>query len=152
MALITDIRQTSRRSNPFKPTKKEFWIWFKKLNNEIFEGKIKKFRKVTFKKCRYMWAESQSVQLWSNHTPKRPIYYIDLIMKDSYPSKKQFIEILAHELIHAYQYQHHDEMTHGQTFWEWKEVLAKHDINLTEYTGSYSVSGEYGNKTLPLTF
>lgn len=144
-----DIRIAGRQSNPYKPSKTDFELWFKKLNQEIFNNKIKKFRKVEFRKCRYMWAESQSVQLWSNHTPKRIIYYIDLVMKDSYPSKKRFIEVLAHEMVHAAQYFEYGEMTHGKTFWEWKDILNKFGIKLSDSIGSYSVSGDYGNKILP---
>ncbi len=95
-----------------------------------------------------MWAESSSVELWSNHNPKRRIYYVDLTMKDSYPNEKIFVEILCHEMIHAYQYEKHDEMTHGQTFWEWKDKLAEHDITLSEHIGAISKSGKNGQKTL----
>lgn len=97
-----------------------------------------------------MWAQSSSVQLWSNHVPKKPLYYVDLTIKDSYPNEKRFVEIVAHEMVHAYQYQFYDEMTHGQTFWEWKEMLAAHDINLCDsYGPALSKSGTTGRKTLP---
>lgn len=148
MGVLIEARQSSKRSNPFRPTKKQFWFWFSKINKEIFDSKVKKFRKVTFQKCRFMWAQSSSVQLWSNHNPKRYLYYVDLIMKDSYPSKRLFVEVLAHEMIHAYQYQFHDEMTHGKTFWEWEEKFRKHNLTLSEHIGVISKSGLNAPKTL----
>lgn len=148
MALLTDIRVASRQSNPFKPTKKEFIEWFNKLNKEVFNGQLNHFRTVTFKKCRYQWAESSGVEIMTKHNPPRISYRVDLIIKNSYPSKKRFIEVIAHEMVHLYQYQFEHVMTHGKTFFEWKEKLSNFGINLSENIGAISVSGKYGRKTI----
>lgn len=143
---MAEIRQLSRQSNPYHPTKKELWEWFRKINKEVFNGKIKKFRKVKFLKSRYMWAMSRGVNVPSK---RGYCYHVDLYMKDSYPSKKKFIEVLAHEMVHAYQYLYEvNSMTHGNTFWAWKEPLAHFNITLSDTIGAVSASGVNGRKTL----
>ncbi len=148
MRLMVEVRKLSRAKEPFKPTKKKLWYWFNKINAEVFEGKLKKFRKVQFLKCRTMWAISYGVQIWSK-TKKKQYLHTDLIIKDSFRTEKQFVDVLAHEMVHHWQWSHSEAgMTHGQTFWMWKEALEKHNIILTE-----NINGLARNrKHLPVTF
>ena len=43
---------------------------------------------------------------------------------------RQFIEVLAHEMVHQYQVEVQNRIDHGKTFWAWREKFSKYNIRL----------------------
>lgn len=150
MPLIAEMRQVIRDKEPYRATRKELDIWFKKLNQEVFSNKLKNFRKIKFTEMRTCWAITNGVVVWSKHsTKKKQILHTDLVLRRTFPNKKTFIEVVAHEMVHHYQWCFGDRTdVHGKTFLEWKEPLEKHHIKLRDRIGIVSKSGENGRKTL----
>jgi predicted SprT family Zn-dependent metalloprotease len=44
-----------------------------------------------------------------------------LSMDKIFYNEKVFVEILAHEMIHLFQYQFHEPLGHGPSFWLWRD-------------------------------
>jgi hypothetical protein len=53
-----------------------------------------------------------------------------IVLNTSFPSRKFFVEVLAHEMIHQYQCEHLNRMDHGRTFWEWKPKFERYNLKL----------------------
>ena len=48
-----------------------------------------------------------------------------------FKDRELFVAILAHEMVHLYEHVTYNQMTHGPKFYEWKETLAEHGIDLS---------------------
>jgi hypothetical protein len=59
-----------------------------------------------------------------------------LSMTNRFPNKKIFIEVLAHEMVHLFQFLHasppfsYRSVSHGKTFHAWKSTFEKHGLRL----------------------
>lgn len=53
-----------------------------------------------------------------------------IILAEQFPSRKFFVEVLAHEMVHQYQCEHLNRMDHGQTFWAWENRLNRYNLRL----------------------
>jgi hypothetical protein len=114
--------------SPYKPTLKEVTLWFDYLNDLIFDGKLKKFRKV--------YRMDKSWDLWGEcHGYDGQTRYCELVLCKEYPSKMLFIVTLAHEMVHSYTWQFKGKIDHGKTFLEWREKFAKVHLPLTKTIG-----------------
>ena len=95
----------------FKPTIEQAYHWFNVINRGLFNGRLPKVP-LHVKKLHNDWG--RCVALWDNRkTPKGrfnqriipyhiPVqYYIQLHSK--FPNWRDFIETLAHEMVHLYQ-------------------------------------------------
>jgi len=57
-------------------------------------------------------------------------YWIELA--DSFPDYRTFQNVIAHELVHMWQYHYGDEGEHNDIFWTFKAPLAKLGYTLEE--------------------
>jgi hypothetical protein len=88
--------------------------WWNLLNNALFDGKLIPPKKIIVKKFRDDLGRCQ---------PLSKKGHVILGICSEFYDRAQFISILAHEMIHQYQWTFVGEMTHGKSFWEWKEPL-----------------------------
>ena len=97
----------------FKPTEHQAYHWFRIINRGLFNGRLPMVP-IHVKKLHKDWG--RCVANWDNRkTPKGKFdqrvipyhidveYYIELHLK--FPKWKDFIETLAHEMVHLYQMQ-----------------------------------------------
>ncbi len=95
----------------FKPTEQQMYHWFKVINRGLFNSRLP-IVPLYVKKLHQDWG--RCVANWDNRkTPKGKFdqrvipyhievdYYIELHCK--FPKWKDFIETLAHEMVHLYQ-------------------------------------------------
>ena len=112
-------------SEKYRPTIKECREWFIILNKEIFEDRLDSFRNMKVSRRHGCWGEVTAEQT-------RTSRFTTLSMNHHFKSKKHFIEVLGHEMIHHYQLTVMNEsMTHGETFFTWKDRFAKLGMSLT---------------------
>lgn len=113
---------------PYFSTKRKVTYWFNILNQEIFKSSLPKFQKVSIIEDFHYFAESEGLY----DKTDRPV--VDLLIKDKFKDIKQFISILAHEMIHLWQWIEHGSLNHSKkTFFDpWKTVFLKHDIQLKQ--------------------
>jgi hypothetical protein len=112
-------------------------VWFSIINDEVFNNKLKP---IDFKVQRLRGR-------WGYQTDDPPL----VVLTDVFPSKNLFLNVLAHEMIHVWQYQQQiDELygpsywksekreAHGPSFWKWEKKFKRNGLALAEsYTGHH---------------
>jgi len=152
---ISDYESLSQHQ--FCPTKGEIQTWFDNINTHVFHGRIyATFGRVEIRRRHGVWAEysgwidprrnAKSRCKILQELPafrKRPrilerkVTICGLLsITDNFPSKKIFIEVLAHEMVHLYQFLYatppfsYRSVSHGKTFHAWKPTFEKHGLRL----------------------
>jgi hypothetical protein len=108
----------------YETTVEDCQEWFKVLNRELFENSLPKINEIDIRWRRgaYAWYD------YDENLPSKGI--TKLLMNKRYKSKKFFIEVLAHEMVHHYQYINNEEMGHGSSFLKWCDKFNKKGLNL----------------------
>lgn len=102
--------------------------WFRIINREVFDNKLSPLNEIDIRWRRGTYAYYESVT-----DTKDPLYkYSKLCMNKRYKSKKFFIEVLAHELVHHYQFITEGVTSHGETFVNWTEKFNKKGLRLVK--------------------
>lgn len=108
------------------PTIKDIRKWHGVLNAVVFDGVIPKFYDIKIQRIRNEFAWAIPFYDTEDETKK----WCTLKIDTSFHSFKKFLIVLAHEMIHCWQWIVEGEMTHGKTFFQWREKLAEHEIPL----------------------
>ncbi len=89
--------------------------WWGVLNTSVFYGRLHKPVKVQIKGMRdsLAWAE----------TNDKKIGRVNIRMQRKFSSKLLFVTILLHEMVHAWEHQHHTVMGHGKRFHAWRNRI-----------------------------
>jgi hypothetical protein len=90
--------------------------WWNLLNNALFDGKLHPPHKIVCRAFRndYGWCMPMSKK-----------GKVQLGISSEFGDRKEFISVLAHEMIHQWQWTVDGNMTHGQTFWQWEKQLKR---------------------------
>lgn len=105
-------------------TKKDIEHWFKIINREIFGNTLPEFDKIEIRRRRGCWGECQG------YVKKNGEKTSMVSLNHYHISKQHFIEVLAHECVHHYQWIYENIMDHGMSFSTWKTAFQKHNVNL----------------------
>lgn len=90
--------------------------WFSIINDEIFGNKLAPVA-LCVRRLRGMWGFFEDEENY-------------LAVNETFPSKNLFLNVLAHEMVHAYQYQQGLAVNHGKTFWEWRKKFKSNGLTL----------------------
>jgi hypothetical protein len=106
----------------FCPTIADCREAFRNINRNVFNNELKmpSFRLVY---TRAFWGECQGVE---NDTTQ-----VRMKINKSFLSKRLFINTIAHEMVHQWEWLTNENMTHGPQFFLWREQLAKYNITLS---------------------
>lgn len=106
----------------FRPTIQDCREVFTQINNQVFLGELKmpSFRLVYTKA---FWGECTGVL--EDQTK------VIIKMNKSFLSRRLFINTMAHEMVHQWEWLVNENMTHGPQFFQWREQLAKFNITLS---------------------
>ena len=102
----------------FKPTNEDCREWFNLLNKEIFGNKLPEIEL----KVKRLKGEHANFCYW-NKCDGMPRDEIAINFNTKFASEKLFVEILAHEMIHLFQYCYDEPLGHGPSFWAWRDNL-----------------------------
>lgn len=141
----------------FKPRKHDINEWFERINTLVFRGRIyTTFGRVEIRRRHGVWAEYSG---WLDYRrngackckvlQEFPAYRNRpnvlgrqgticglLSITNRFPNKRMFIEVLAHEMVHLYQFLHasppfsYRSVSHGKTFHSWKPTFEKYGLKL----------------------
>jgi hypothetical protein len=100
--------------------------WFNILNRELFDETLPPVDEIDIRWRRgaYAWYDYDD-RLPGEGTTK-------LLMSRKYKSKQFFVEVLAHEMVHHYQYIYNEEMGHGSSFLKWRDKFNKKGLSLSK--------------------
>lgn len=109
----------------FRPKVKDIEEWFSILNQQIFGNKLDPIRKFQVK-------HDDELHAYYGYYKKSHKKYgkTRIVMDNKFSSKKKFVEILAHEMIHHFQAQYDEPVGHGPTFEAWRDNFKLKGLNL----------------------
>lgn len=133
--------QHSQSTSPFLPTIDDIDEWYNRLNAIVFKNKIGiHFDRIEVRRRIYVWADYVGYVLDKKKTYSEKLMgeglSCTLRMTNKFPSKKFFVQILAHEMVHHYQFTCENpkfectNISHGKSFWKWKSIFKKYGLNL----------------------
>ena len=90
--------ETLNDKGPYLTNRHAIDLWFRYINRAVFDNQLPNFHKILIKK----WLKRAMGQVcaYPDKNPKR----FELEMLKKYRTKRDFIETLAHEMIHLYQF------------------------------------------------
>jgi hypothetical protein len=102
--------------------------WFRIFNQEIWKDQLPMFNTIQIRPFVKNWA----MCIEDTDRPEETKYRLAINIE--FPSFQLFLNVLAHEMVHLYQFTQHDESEqhHGDTFWEWEHILKAHGLTLSE--------------------
>lgn len=110
----------------YKPTVPECWEWFDILNEQIFGGLLDPVDKI-FISNHKKHGDVYALYYYNHRKRGEPS---KISMSKSFSSKKVFVEILAHEMIHHFQYCNDEPLGHGPSFMAWRDNFKLKGLNL----------------------
>ena len=103
---------------PYLTSVRSINLWFRYLNRALFNNQLPPFDKIILKK--WLKRAVGQVCLYPDKNPTR----FDLEMLRKYDSKKDFVDTLAHEMVHLYQMScRKDSGNHNKLFYSFKPKL-----------------------------
>lgn len=112
------VQETLNHKGPYITSRSVIDLWFRYINRAVFNNELPNFDKIIIKK----WLKRAMGQVcaYPAKNPKR----VELEMLKKYQTKKDFIETLAHEMIHLYQFAlKKDTGNHNSTFYSFRPKL-----------------------------
>lgn len=109
---------------PFLVTHRKISMWFNILNDVFFEKKIPKFNKFKILKRKTDYFASCNI----NYDGAKVETLLEIYRK--FQTKKDFLEILAHEMIHLHDHWVYEDMAHGKRFFKWKKKFNELGLRL----------------------
>ena len=105
----------------YTTTYKDIKEYFKLFNNAIFNNKLSPFGQVEIKDLARQKCIGQVVVLEWKRAGTR-LYRLEML--PSYPTKKDFLDTLVHEMVHLYQMQNlGDTGNHNELFWSFESKV-----------------------------
>jgi hypothetical protein len=98
----------------FNTTIDDIHIWFDILNEQLFGNKLQPFGKISLKR-------HKNVHALFHYWPRKENKPTMLEINRKFENKKFFVEILAHEMVHLFQYQYNEPLGHGPSFFVWSD-------------------------------
>lgn len=124
----------SHDENTYETTYEDVKKWFRILNREVFDGSLRELDEIDIRWRRGTYAYYHFTY---ETDPKKPKYeYTKLCMNKRYKSKQFFVEVMAHELVHHYQFINGEPVNHGTTFCCWSDKFNKKGLKLYKAYGS----------------
>lgn len=109
------LKQLTYDKKKFRPTVDDCDEWFAILNEQIFGNKLTRPSK--FNIIRSSKFSHAFYTYYSKKSSKYP--QSEITVTKVYKCKKFFVEVLAHEMIHHFQYLHNEPVGHGPSFHAW---------------------------------
>lgn len=113
---------------PFRPTPRQLSRAYNIINHCLFDDKLDR-PKLQIRYLPDAYGICYGV-LDDGKPPSITPMCSRITMHNKFKSKRHFIEILAHEMVHQYQCEHLNKLDHGRTFWAWKDKFADYNIKL----------------------
>ena len=105
----------------YSTTYKDIKKFFKILNEGLFNNKLSPFNDIEIKELKYQKCMGQVIQLDSKRKGTR-VHKLEMDTK--YDTKKDFLDTLAHEMVHLYQFtQLNDNGAHNKLFYSFSPKL-----------------------------
>lgn len=102
-----------RGSELIYTTPRMILVWWNQLNHAVFGSMLPRPHDVKLVKHKQAYAYSAPCGFRQ----------ICLTMHPRFISRKLFLAVLVHEMVHAWEILHHNRMGHGKRFFRWKRKI-----------------------------
>lgn len=117
---------STKEQYEYETTVEDCQRWFNILNRELFDNSLPPVDEIDIR-----WR--RGAHAWYDYDQKNPGQgTAKLLMNKRYKSKQFFVEVLAHEMVHHYQYIYNEEMGHGSSFVKWRDKFNKKGLTLSK--------------------
>lgn len=116
----------SNENTTYETTFEDCQRWFRIINEEIFNNRLPPVDEIDIRWRRKTYA----FYFYETDTDDPDYMVCKLCMNKRYKSKKFFVEVLAHEMVHHYQFMYEKDVDHGPTFYRWAEKFNRKGLNL----------------------
>ena len=114
--------------SPFRVTNDSVKYWFRILNHEIWQDALPMFDTIQIRPFVKNWA------MCIEDTDKPQTKY-RLAINIEFPTFDLFVNVLAHEMIHLYQFINCQDGEHDESFWVWQFKFIEHGLKLEQAYG-----------------
>lgn len=136
--------KTEQRKLPFRPEPYEVDALYRSINRHVFDNELTQ-PEIELGIISYCWGVcnwENKKQIHASHGKQGT--WCTMRLSDKWPSPQWFCAVLAHEMVHQYQWdidrwKYRKEMgydpcqrtgAHGPSFYVWRDELAKHGVPL----------------------
>jgi len=139
--LINRMKDRSDDKKIYATTEADIRVWFDIINAAVFRGELTGiFSRIRIVRKRGNWAHYTGHNNGTSKSVQEELDGIgiisDLSISKKFPNIHGFINVLAHEMVHHYQFECEgvrfdpSNISHGQSFWKWKDTFRKYGLNL----------------------
>ena len=122
------VKAECEHTTKYYTTYKDIKKWFKYINDTVFDGILAPFNDVVIKDLRRQKCFGQVTQ-WEWELKRTSVFHLE--MNTTYANKRQFIDTLAHEIVHLYQMRNvGDSGNHNKLFYSFKPKMKRAGINM----------------------
>jgi hypothetical protein len=119
------LKRLTHDSIEYRPTVGDVTKWFNILNEQIFGSKLAPITKIRLIRHKGYHA------FYYYYPRKDPNFgHTRMSFTKRFKSKKMFVEILAHEMIHHFQHLHNEPIGHGPSFTAWGDNFKTRGLKL----------------------
>lgn len=126
------LKKELSKSIKYKTTYKDIDKYFKMINTVVFKDKLSPFNDIKIKRInkdkpnnKPTWGQ---VVVWEWKRKGTRVFHLEMLPE--YPTKKDFVDTLGHEMVHLYQMANlGDTGNHNKLFYSYKPKL--NEIGLT---------------------
>lgn len=109
----------------FEPTAHQAKIWFHKLNKTVFDGEIDQVPEIEVRRRYKIWAEASRT-----HADVDGNFDTHISLTNRFRSKEHFLSVLAHEMVHLYQFMVGDTGNHNELFYSFRDKFEENNLLL----------------------
>ena len=115
---------------PYRVTNDAVKYWFRIINHVIWKDQLPMFNTIQIRPFVRNWA----MCIEDSDDPDSTKYRLAIDIE--FPSFQLFLNVLAHEMVHLYQFIDKDDGEHhGESFWAWEYVLRENGLILSDCYG-----------------
>lgn len=109
----------------YHPTEDDVILWFRIINREVFNASLSSFDEIEIRRRRKIWGECLCTKYDNGDILSK------LFLNNKFHNKKQFVNVLAHEMVHLWEFLTYGKMGHGKEFNSWKPKLDAFEVELS---------------------
>ena len=109
----------------YKTNVDEAWEWFNILNEQIFGGLLEPVDKIFI--SNHKGYDAYALYYFNHKKRGQPS---EISFCKTFACEKMFVEVLAHEMIHHFQYSNDEQLGHGPSFTAWRDNFKLKGLNL----------------------
>ena len=118
------IKDTMDTFSEFQVEQDDLDYWFNVINEEIFEGDCPSPHLMLVKRQRGSWGYVKQAEFDGKH-------WVALFMSPKFPTLAAFLQILAHEMVHVWQFlKLGDTGSHNKHFYSWRDRFKEFGLDL----------------------